>query len=351
MLKKIQNGIPAAIFSALLFGCGTPLLKLMVNDISPVLLAGIIYFFSGLILFLFFLIGRKRKKSDEGIHLKDLGSFSGSILFGGILGPVLLMTGLLTIGGSSASLLLNLEGVFTALIAWFVFKENFDKKIVIGMALILLGGVLLSIENSVLIGSFIGILSIMGACLCWAIDNNLTQKLSTQNLFLISSIKGLVAGTVNIMIAFIIGQTIDNFNLIIPTITIGFFSYGISLVLFVYSLRHIGTARTSAYFSSAPFFGAILSILIFNEPITLSILSAGLLMIIGIYFHISENHGHEHIHEFIQHSHSHNHIDEHHFHNHVQRISTDETHTHTHIHEPFTHQHAHFPDIHHRHGH
>jgi drug/metabolite transporter (DMT)-like permease len=263
------------------------------------------------------------------------------------------MIGLTRTPASGASLLLNLEGVFTALLAWFVFRENFDRRIALGMLAIVAGGVALSWEGRLSWGGMAGPLAVAGACLCWGIDNNLTQKVSAGDPVQITMIKGLAAGSVNTAVASLLGASWPPVTRVIAALTLGFLSYGVSLVFFVLALRHLGTARTGAYFSTAPFVGALLSLVVFREqPTTLLIVAAGL-MGLGVWLHFTERHEHDHRHEMMDHDHAHVH-DEHHRHVHASSDPpvTDPTpHTHRHRHQPMVHSHPHYPDIHHRHAH
>jgi len=271
---------------------------------------------------------------------------------GGILGPVLLMSGLRSTPASAASLLLNLEGVFTALLAWFVFRENFDRRIALGFALIMAGGVALSWEGGA--GGRpalpLGSLAIAAACFCWAVDNNLTQKVSGADPLRLAAVKGVVAGSVNLSLAILTGAGWPPAALVIGALAVGLLGYGVSLVLFIRALRHLGTARTGAYFSLAPFFGAAVSLVVLRESIGPGFLAAGVLMAIGAWLHLTERHEHEHHHDMLEHSHRHTH-DEHHQHAHEGDVAAEEPHSHPHVHEPMTHRHPHYPDIHHRHRH
>jgi len=290
---------------------------------------------------------------EAPIARRDFPWLAGAIGFGGIIGPLLLMIGLAQTPASAASLLLNLEGVSTALLAWFVFRENFDRRIALGMAAIVAGGAVLSWAGRLSWGGIAGPLAVVGACLCWAIDNNLTQKVSAGDPVQIAMLKGLVAGSVNTAIAFLLGAAWPSAPRLIASLLLGFPSYGVSLVAFVLALRQLGTARTGAYFSTAPFVGALLSLLIFEEHPTLSFLVAAGLMGIGVWLHVSESHEHQHRHEMMEHDHAHVH-DEHHQHVHVPGdppVTEPRPHTHRHRHEDLVHTHAHYPDIHHRHTH
>jgi drug/metabolite transporter (DMT)-like permease len=274
----------------------------------------------------------------------------GTILAGGVLGPVLLMFGLTGMPASGASLLLNAEGVFTALLAWFAFRENFDRRIALGMAAIIAGAVILSWPTQLAFSALWPALAVLGACLAWGIDNNLTRKISLADASWLASIKGLCAGLVNLTIAVSLGARWPTLQTLAGALLVGYLAYGVSLALFVVGLRHLGTARTGAYFSIAPFFGASLAILCLAEPVSLALLIASALMGLGVWLHLTEHHSHEHTHETLEHQHEHTH-DEHHQHEHDEALPLSIRHSHRHRHKSLKHTHAHFPDAHHRHGH
>ncbi len=350
---KWPAGIGPALLAALLFGASTPLAKMLVADISPILLAGLLYGGSGIGLGAWLLLRRLRTReagAEAGLQRRDLPWLGGAVLFGGVLGPVLLMFGLSSTPASTASLLLNLESVLTALVAWLVFKENVDSRIFLGMVAIVAGGVILSWTQAPTIGLPWGSIAIAGACACWAIDNNLTRVVSGGDPVQIAAIKGGVAGAINITVALLIGQRLPGALHVVSAGVIGLFGYGISLVAFVLALRHLGSARTGAYFSTAPFVGAALSLLLLREAPALSFWIAGGLMALGVWLHVSEHHEHEHVHEPMEHEHLHAH-DEHHQHAHDFEWDGSEPHAHPHRHAPITHSHPHYPDLHHRHGH
>jgi drug/metabolite transporter (DMT)-like permease len=355
-MQSLRNrGIATALGAAILFGASTPLAKLLLEGASPQLLAGLFYLGSGIGLGIVSLRRRQSAKvaTERPLTRHDLPWLTGAIVFGGAVAPVLLMIGLAHTPASAASLLLNLEGVLTALLAWFVFKENFDRRIALGMLAIVAGGAALSWEGRVSWGGVAGPLAVAAACLCWAIDNNLTQKVSAGDPVQIAMLKGLVAGSINTAIAFFLGASWPSGPRVLAALIVGFLSYGVSLVLFVISLRRLGTARTGAYFSTAPFVGALLSLAIFREQLTTVFIVAAGFMAAGVWLHVGERHEHEHRHDILDHDHAHVH-DEHHQHTHAadDPPATDPTpHTHRHRHEPRVHSHAHYPDIHHRHGH
>jgi len=348
---RVPAGVGFAIGSALLFGLSTPCAKLLVGETAPLLLAGLLYAGSGLGLAMIRLF--LPVSADEApITRTEMPWLAGAIVAGGILGPVLLMTGLRSTPASAASLLLNLEGVFTALLAWFVFRENFDRRIAVGFALIVAGGVALSWEGGSE-GRFalpLGSLAITAACLCWAVDNNLTQRISGADPLHLAAIKGGVAGGVNLGLAVATGAAWPSAVVTVGALAVGFLGYGLSLTLFVLALRHLGTARTGAYFSLAPFFGAVVSLVVLRESIGAGFVAAGILMAVGAWLHLTERHEHQHHHERLEHSHRHAH-DQHHRHAHGENVAAGEPHAHPHVHEPTAHRHPHYPDIHHRHGH
>lgn len=352
---KWTPGIGPALLAALLFGASTPLAKLLVADISPVLLAGLLYAGSGLGLGTWLLVRRLRPReadAEASLQRRDIPWLAGAVLFGGVLGPVLLMVGLASTPASAASLLLNLESVLTALVAWVVFRENVDFRIFLGMVAIVAGGVLLSWTQSPPAGLPWGALAIAGACVCWAIDNNLTRVVSGGDPMQIAAIKGGVAGAINIGVALVLGHRLPDALHLMSAGAIGLTGYGISLVAFVLALRHLGAARTGAYFSTAPFVGATLSLLVLREVPGVGFWVAGALMALGVWLHVSERHEHMHEHEPLEHEHLHTH-DEHHQHAHDFEWDGSEPHAHAHPHkhEPMVHSHPHYPDLHHRHWH
>ena len=346
------SGPAMGIASAVLFGASTPLAKLLLGgDLDPWLLAGLLYAGSGAGLALVHVSRRVLGLGTPETPLSraDLPWLAAVVLCGGIAGPLLLMIGLVTTDASAASLLLNVEGLSTMAIAWLVFRENVDRRLLLGAGLILAGAVLLSWQGGPG-GLGLGAVAIVGACLAWGIDNNLTRKLSSADPVQIAMIKGLAAGTVNLTLALARGASFPDAPILGSAALVGFFGYGVSLVLFVLALRHLGSARTGAYFSTAPFVGAGLAVLIFGEPVTVRLIAAGVLMAIGVYLHLSEVHDHEHVHEPMEHDHLHVH-DEHHRHDHAEGDPPGEPHSHRHRHEALRHKHAHYPDLHHRHDH
>jgi drug/metabolite transporter (DMT)-like permease len=339
-------GILYALASAALFGLSAPLAKILLGGVSPWLLAGLLYLGSGLGLALVRLLWHSK---ETGIQKADLPWLAAAILSGGVAGPVLLLFGLARSSASEASLLLNLESALTLAMAWVIFKENVDRRLLLGAAAIVSGAVVLSWPRDPSLGLGWGPVLIAGACLAWAIDNNFTRKVSASDPMQIAMVKGLVAGAANVTIALALGASWPAGILVLESAVVGFLGYGISLTLFVLALRHLGTARTGAYYSLAPFIGAATAIALLGDPVTMSFVAGGILMAIGLWLHLTERHLHLHEHEPMEHDHLHTH-DEHHQHRHASDVPP-EPHAHPHRHRRLVHRHLHYPDIHHRHTH
>ncbi|MGH7367745.1 MAG: EamA family transporter [Candidatus Rokuibacteriota bacterium] len=346
------TGPGLAILSALLFGASTPVAKILLGQVDPWLLAGLLYLGSGLGLAV--LVGLRRtgwrRSAEASVGRAQAGWLALAILAGGILAPVLLMLGLARTPATTAALLLNLEGVFTAILAWFVFGENVDRRIALGMAAIVSGAVIVSWQGAAVLGSGLGPLAIAGACLAWALDNNFTRKVALSDPVQVTLPKGCIAGTLNVAIATSLGAPWPGPGIAAAAGAVGFLGYGVSLVLFVLALRHVGSARTGAYFSLAPFFGAVISTALLREPLSMALLTAGALMGLGVWLHLTERHDHEHEHAELAHDHIHVH-DEHHQHEHTGPEPSREPHSHRHVHTRLRHAHRHYPDLHHRHPH
>jgi drug/metabolite transporter (DMT)-like permease len=340
-----------ALVAALLFGLSTPAARLLLDTTDPWLLAGLFYLGSGLGLggsrVVLVMMGRAPR--DAPLRRRDVPWLLAAIVSGGIVGPVLLMFGLAGGSASQAALLLNLEGVLTTVLAWLVFREHIGLRIALGMALITAGALVIAwqADRGLPIGR--QAMFVAGACLAWALDNNLTRKVSGGDATLVAALKGGVAGAVNFTIAMAMGAPFPGSGGVFGAAVVGFVGYGVSLMLFVRALRDLGAARTGAYFSTAPFIGAVASVAALGEPLSGRLTAGGLLMTIGVGLHVSERHVHEHVHEPLAHEHVHRHDDAHHTHPH--EAGTSEPHSHWHVHEALRHSHPHYPDLHHRHGH
>ncbi len=347
--SHLWPGVPLALLSAILFGASTPVSKLLLGFVDPQLLAGLLYLGAGLGLAVLH-IGRVilgRAAAEAPLRRSDLPWLAAVIFVGGVVGPLLLMLGLARTEAASAALLLNLEGLATMGVAWVVFRENVDRRLLLGALAILAGAVAISWQGRGVVFDR-GALLVAGACFAWGVDNNLTRKLSSADPVAIATAKGLAAGAFNIAVAFWLGAAAPSPAAVAGSAVVGFLGVGVSLVLFVVALRHLGTARTGAYFSLAPFIGAIVSILLLHDAVTPQLLVAAALMGFGLWTHLTEDHAHEHAHDALEHEHAHSH-DAHH--QHVHDMPVTEPHSHWHRHEPLIHAHPHYPDLHHRHGH
>jgi drug/metabolite transporter (DMT)-like permease len=280
------------LLAAVLFGVSPPLAKALLGDSAPQLVAGLLYLGSGIGLTSILAARRMTKQAEETRPRVSGGEWwwlAAAIAFGGVIAPVLLMTGLAKTEAATASLLLNLEGVFTALIAWLAFREGVNRRVATGFALILIGGMALAWVRGAGLRFSPAALLIVGACACWALDNNFTRKVSHADAFTTAALKGAAAGIVNVVLARSLGAHFPSIGVIVGSLLLGFVSYGLSLVLFIVALRHVGAARTGAYFATAPFIGALVSAVFFHERLAANIWVAGLLMALGVWLHLTEN--------------------------------------------------------------
>jgi len=337
-----------ALLAALFFGASAPIAKLLLGDsMSPIFLAAFLYLGSGTGTFLAGLTQRMREKDAEAdIKAPDVKWLAGAIISGGILAPIILMISLQNTPASTASLLLNFEGVGTTLIALLFFKEAIGKRAWIAILVITLASIFLSANFKGGFGLSLGALGIILACVLWGVDNNFTRNISDKDPLAIVAWKGLVAGTFSFFLALLLGNTLPAISTILYTLLLGFVSYGLSTMLFIRSMRGLGAARTSALYGTAPLAGVVLSIFIFGEFPSFLFIIAAILMIGGALLLINEKHSHTHTHVALIHEHSHSHKDPSHEH-----ADAEDVHSHEHEHPAEKHEHDHMPDIHHRHGH
>lgn len=347
---SLQRYALLALAAAALFGASTPLAKLLLSEVSPVVLAGLLYLGSGVGLALVRLaLGFEKRPQEARLTASDWGWLAGAILAGGVLAPVLLLWGLAGSGAAATSLLLNFEGVMTVLVAAVFFREAVGPRVWLAAVVMLAGGGMLAYAPQAPLAFSPQSLAIVGACLCWALDNNLTRKIAGADPVVTAMFKGLAAGGFNLALGLMLGGALPGSKMTASALMLGFVAYGVSLVLFIYALRHLGAARTAAHFSTAPFIGAALAVPLLGEPITPGLVVATLLMAIATWLVLTESHSHEHGHERLKHTHRHVH-DEHHQHTH-HGDEGSEPHVHEHTHEPMRHAHPHLPDLHHRHKH
>lgn len=347
-----RSAVLYALLSAALFGVSTPAAKLLVGTINPIVLAGFFYCGAGNgVAMLRHLVPKNWNVSQEQpLRREDIPWLAASIAAGGIGGPVLLMSGLARTDAAAASLLLTLEGAATALMAWFIFHENFNRRVALGLVCLVAGAAVLAWAGTPTLAGVIGPAAIVGACILWGLDNNRTRKVSLADPLQIVQLKGIVAGPVNITVGLLAGALLPTASAALLAGIVGFLGYGVSLALFVVALRHLGAARTGAYFSTAPFLGAVVSVIALGEAVTAQLLVAGGLMGLGVWLHFTERHEHEHVHLPAIHSHPHIH-DEHHQHSHDPADPPGEPHSHAHRHARLKHAHPHTPDMHHDHRH
>ena len=343
-----------ALLAALLFGTSAPIAKVLLGDVQPIPLAGLLYLGSGvslLALKAYQRLVQKSRETEASITRPDIKWLVGTILTGGIAAPIVLLFSLQETPAATASLLLNFEGVATMLIAALIFKEGIGRRAGWAILIITLASIILSTNPNQEWGLSIGALGILTACLLWGLDNNLTCNISAKDPLIIVTVKGLAAGSFSLLLGAILGNQFPSFDIVLKAMLLGSLSYGASIVLFVHAMRGLGAARTSALFGTAPLAGVFLSFMIFRENFNLVLLTAIPLMIIGAFLLINEEHIHHHIHAEISHEHSHLHDDSHHIHEHIEGIFFAQPHSHLHMHTSMEHGHHHMPDLHHKHVH
>jgi drug/metabolite transporter (DMT)-like permease len=347
--------LPTILASMALFGASTPLAKLLVGGTGPVVLAGLLYLgaFAGMAVVTMAVLAARGTSAAVGeiprLRRQDVPWLAGATVSGGIIAPIALMAGLERTTGFTASLLLNLEGVATALIAALVFAEHTGPRLWGALACMTAGGVLLSWDPSSGGFSLAGPALLVVAGAGWGVDNNLTRRISDRDPVQIAMVKGLVAGSVSLALGLVLGTGMPSGPGVLYALLLGALGYGASLVLFVRALRAMGASRTGAFFSMAPFVGAGVSLAVLRESLVWAMLPATALMVAGTALIVLERHSHPHAHELTVHTHEHVHGDLHHGHSHPP--GTPEPHTHGHVHATVVHEHPHWPDTHHRHGH
>lgn len=341
--RNYMYPVGLAVAGAVLFGASAPMAKVLLGDIDPVVLAGLLYAGSGIGLALFGLLGRAFSLPAEArLSKPDLPWLAGSVIAGGIIGPVLLMISLKNTPAATASLLLNFEIVATTVIAAAIFREAIGKRVWLAIALITAASALLSVNISGGFGISAGSLGVLGACFFWGIDNNLTGRISSKDPVSIGIVKGLVAGAFSLSLSLMIGRPLPGIVPAVAAMCLGTVSYGLSIALFILATRGMGAARASAWFGTAPFAGTALSLVIFRSLPGVQFLLSLPFMITGALLLFGEKHTHMHSHTALVHEHYYT-PDEHHpFKNKI---------TYRHTHHGVRHSHPHRPDIHHRHDH
>jgi len=344
-----RRGALFGLAAAALFGASAPLAKRLVPDVAPFVLAALLYLGAGLALSAF-LVGRAPgTRRETPLRRQDAGLLAGIVVSGGMVGPVLMLVGLARLSAVAGALLLNLEAPFTILLAVLLFGEHLGSRAGLAALFVVAGALLLGLEPGSFRADPLGVLAIAGACAAWALDNNLTQRLSLRDPIAVVRFKTLAAGSCNLVLGLALGQSLPRAALVAEALVLGAFSYGVSIVLDLYALRLLGAAREAAYFATAPFVGAALAIPLHHAWPTLADGAAGACMLAGVVLLVRERHAHTHTHEALEHDHLHVH-DEHHQHAHDAPVG-EEPHAHPHRHAALTHDHPHLPDLHHRHPH
>ncbi len=337
-----------ALGAALLFGAGAPAAKALVGRLDLHVLAALLYLGSGVALLLGAAVRRGIARPGRRLAARELPWLAAAIACGGVAAPLCLLWGLARTPASSASLVLALEAPLTAALAAVFFREPLGARLLVAIGLVAVGSALVG-GSGLGGGEPVGLAAVAGACLLWALDNNLTREVAEADAVAIAAAKGWTAGAINLVLAWALGERLGESRLVLAALAIGGLSYGASLVLFVLALRDLGAARTSAYFGTAPFLGAALAVLLLGEPVAPLLLVAALLVAAGTWVLAGEVHSHLHHHAAFEHSHPHSH-DEHHRHGHDGAAPVG-PHEHSHRHDELVHEHDHTPDSHHHHSH
>jgi len=343
-----RSGYGIGLLAALLFGLSAPASKGLLDHVGPQMLAGLLYLGAFLAIAPLALLGRSR--GEARLRRADAPALTGVVVAGGIVAPVLLMLGLERVSGITGSLLLNLEGPCTLLVGVFALREYLSGRSWAGAATVFAASALLTARGTSGGSDVVGGVLIVGACVGWAIDNNLTQRLTLRDPFQIVAVKTGIAATVNIGLALVRGESVDAFVPVAAALGLGALAYGVSILLDAYALRLLGAAREAAIFATAPFAGALLAVPLLGEAWGATETVGAAVMIVGVALLVGDRHAHLHSHEVQEHDHRHVH-DEHHRHEHPPGVDPAEPHSHPHRHDPLVHSHPHVSDAHHRHRH
>lgn len=332
------------LIAAALFGASTPAAKPLLAGLSPLLLAGFLYLGAAIAVAPWAVRGL----SGLSVDRKNVYNLAGAVLFGGVLGPALLLTGLSIASAASVSLWLNLETVATAVLARVFFKEHFSRRTWLAVALVIAGSVLLA-PGSPTGGLASGLVAL--ACIAWGLDNNLTAIIDRFSPAQVTFTKGLVAGSVNVALGLALDPVPLELWAVGSALVVGAFGYGASLLLYIAGAQHLGATRSQLIFSTAPAWGLGVAWLVLGESLLPVHLVAAALMGLAIWLWHRDGHSHGHVHPRLTHHHWHRHDDEHHEHEHDSPVLSGTWHSHEHTHEPQEHEHEHHPDLHHRHDH
>ena len=344
-LPAIRGGL-LALLAAALFGISTPLVQRFGAGLGAFTTAALLYAGAAVV------GGFSRKPASQEARLTraDLPRLGWMALFGAVVGPVALAWGLQHTSGTGASLMLTLEALFTALLAWLLYRETMDRRVWAAMLLLLAGGLALVFDQGRAGGAqLLGLLAVLGATAAWGADNTLSRALAERDPGQVVLGKALLGAVATGVLALVAAEPLPGAAAALALLAIGASGYGLSLRFYLLAQRAFGAARTGSVFAFAPFIGAGVAVLMGDRGGSLAMLVGGALMVAGVVLHLAESHAHEHAHEPLEHEHAHSHDDGHHTHDHaVQPVGP---HSHAHAHLPERHSHAHVPDAHHQHGH
>jgi drug/metabolite transporter (DMT)-like permease len=296
------------------------------------------------------LLSRRRVEREARLVRADLRRLVAMTVSGALVGPVALAWGLQRTSGTSASLMLTLEALFTAGLAWRLCRETMDRRVWTAMLLLLAGGVVLVVDQGRSGGAqLLGLLAVLLATVAWGVDNTLSRALAERDPGQVVLAKALLGASATALLAVALDEPGPPLLAALALFVVGATGYGISLRFYLLAQRAFGPARTGSVFAFAPFIGAVGAIALGDRALSWLMAGGSLLMLAGVILHLSEIHAHEHTHESTEHEHAHRHSDVHHNHRHDPMPEGE--HSHRHAHEPLRHSHAHVPDVHHQHIH
>lgn len=335
-----------ALLAALLFGISTPLVQRAGTGVGPWTTAGLLYAGAALI----GALSRRPAEREARLARGDLPRLLAMAAFGAALGPTALAWGLQRTSAASASLLLTLEAVFTAVLAWVFYREALDARVRWALALLTAGGMVLVLDRAQTGGvQLFGLLAVLAATAAWGLDNSVSRGLAERDPSQVVAAKSALGVLLTATAATLSGEAWPSVPAMAALLTLGASGYGLSLRFYLLAQRAFGAARTGSVFAFAPFIGALCAALLGERSGTPGLWCGGALMLAGVALHLAESHGHEHAHEAMAHEHAHRHDDGHHDHTHDPMPAGE--HSHWHAHAPQRHSHPHVPDAHHQHEH
>jgi len=344
-LPALKGGL-LALLAAGLFGVSTPLVQQLGVGLGPFTTAALLYAGAAIIGALL----RQPVEQEARVLRSDTPRLLAVAAFGAVLGPVALAWGLQRTSGTGASLMLTLEALFTAVLAWRLYGETMDRRVWVAMLMLLAGGVLLVVDQGLSGGAqLLGLLAVLVATAAWGMDNTLSRALADRDPGQVVLIKAALGSTATVGLALLAGESLPKLLPALGLLAVGATGYGLSLRFYLLAQRAFGASRTGSVFGFAPFIGALLAFVLGDRSSGWGMVAGGVLMLLGVVIHLAESHGHEHEHDELEHEHAHRHDDGHHDHQHD--VMPESSHSHPHLHQPIRHAHAHVPDAHHVHRH